>query len=1619
MRREEVEADERESEGIQEEEDGQDHHEEDSLNPYHHHHWRKETPAGIFKDCRTPPPARDRSSARPAHRQLDNLMDAKCFRINRLCRKASDTHDRFDLGVMGDLEDGERRALYPPWDVTSADIEHVLYRNHELPGCFYHWRDKKVHAGATSKEERKEKMRKVVEANMFDRVALITGWIYRLIGDRHAAGGMAVPPPVFSRPYQNLNDGHLAFGMCKKIRDTPFPFPYAQLMRFLLVMFCVSFPYVSTWAVPAQDNGQWAARALSFLVCSALFALNEVARELEVPFHVAHNDINIEELHDEFLSMLETLHTNFSKPTELGFHNDLREKVITPEHIFNRACSCAKCDAYDKEQLEKSGSKAQMVWNTTDTATSKEDRDLRELLKKKGFDFRGLDFHKLQALRLSKLQREERKETSPHDVDVDSELVCLQLAARVRDRIPLKWTQERRLQFIEDVDVWLLLEAKYGMRDRWRMKSNQGRKSKLLSPKSALKRRGAYSVRELRIDRAEDSSWAIAVGDRWEKHLDSMLKEFRHEDRSVIGSTLLAGVEERDPECELMYMWKRILEVKRGGDGTDETELTLEEQDCLDHASVFMSSRLTQSEHDAQACKNNIQLYREETVQAVLAERLYNESVIRIMKRIPDMDRRPLTADEEEKMDKLKLSVLESKEGDYKKFQQLKEIDPSTLSQMMKDAWHADLKRLEAPELNEEEQEDLNRLKREKYDRAFKGVGLKDLKRIATKKPEEMTDEENREYERRGVSDQEAYLVLLALLPRDELTEEQAKAYKMLRLIRFYRHKRNGEFNPTTALRTLPAILQRKEEPDELTQEEQEWKEYQDLQIEELHQRSESGTGEPLTAEEKQEFGELSVSILQRKKREDLTLEDVETLYTTLKAQLSEDKRDEELLEWLDMRRNQLKLFRLKEKAQTAGTAEKDLEKDSHFLEQQIRYEQANIKVLERYQFDKDFSEKKLLEELKAKQQGRAQAKNEKNMKQIVADGLQLIEATKDVASKPPSPTDAKFFDQIQEIIQKLQVKELVGMRTDTEEDLLDKLYVRQLEWKLMQDAELIDTPLDDLSEDEESLQRRTDELKRERERTTYELERRQRTILEREKAQAGRALKEAVKEVEEYQKDVREESAIDASAGQIDSGGGDDDAAQEGGQTPEAAADVSQIKLDMEKATQDVESKRAEVDRIDAQLDQLLLKDLERRKEKGLLDSEEEHALDVQIKRCLKRQLEEVGKLDPEVMQKYLSAELRLLERKAGKQTLDDDERHELDLRTFHALFTKKSSGSGLTASDNQKLEKVIVAIYTDRKKFAMKQAQEALQEEGGGGGAVGEGKQKVVPNENMWSSDEDLDLKRYELKLLMRQKDGGSLSVSDLERVYNLRCEMIDGLTERIESRAQQLDQRAASGGADLEPEPEPEPELDSEIRTPRVAPSVSFSLRVTDDAGDEDEVSSGANDSSSTSSVADAQLPDLRLALTPRAEAIEARAARAGGIIAEDEEQGGEEPIFHPLTMGQKLPSGLFMLPSSPIEEMDHLAMPSPASSSFAHSLAADVETPAGAASGLGGGYGGLNVGDSINMSAVGSMMVSPKIQESQLEEGVVGQRLLSTRLSPGACMHVHCTVCMRLYQVDRQS
>ena len=1129
------------------------------------------------------------------------------------------------------------------------------------------------------------------------------------------------------------------------------------------------------------------------------------------------------------------------------------------------------CIQNDEFCSDKAGNKAQMVWNTTDNATTKEDNDLRKILDKPHFDWQGHDFHELQALRLSKLQRRRNEEARFAD---DSELVCLQLAARVRERIPSFWTSERQLTFIQDVDVWLLLEAKYEMISRWRMKVVQQDGSVSPTPATGGKlgggmprnRGGGYSVRGMDVEEV-NPSWVVAQLRDWDRHTDSALKILRTSPRSLLGSTLNVGAEEREPECELMYLWKRILEVKRGGDGTDVMALTLEEQDWLDHSSVFMSSRLTENEHDAQTCKNNIKAYRETLNTSIEPARLYNENLIRIMNRIPEIDGRPLTADEELKLGALKLAVLDSKEKDYKEFLKEKEKDPATLTAVKQKEWRANLKRLEDAKLDEQEQVDLDSLKRQKYDRIFKGVKLKELRPMAIiakpfdKFEQLWTDDEKAEFEQqkaeqKAKDDQEAYLGLLDdPAYADALTTEQVASRKMLQLLRFYRLKRMGAFDPWSD-------PPRGDQADLL--------EYQDLQKTELDRRKDGG--EELTPDENQERDQLWVSVLQREARETLTIDEAETLYALLKAQLSDNKRDEELLEWLDMRRNQLHLQKMKEKAHAAGKAEENLEEDVKYVAQLIGFEQANIKVLERHQFDADFSDQKDLDLLKAKQAVRAKAKNEKNMKQTVAEGLELIELTKSIQIGLEAPSrlertsdqsSVAVFEQIQQTIEKLEVEELIGMRTETEEDILDKLYVRQLEWKLMRIADSLVKEVSECSpvgsgdgggsgegEDEESLKARREELAGERERTAYELERRQRTILVREKAHAARDLKEAVKEVGRRETELKEQKELgdtgalqsprEKPAGDAEAGG-ETGSEMEPGEVVDAIrevdeqdqADLSYVEHEMSKANEDVSQKRADMDRIDAELDQLLLQDLERRKEKGLLNSDEEHQLDVQIKRVLKRK-EHAGELSPVDMQKLMDAELRLLERKDGnqKEFLDDDEQIELDLRRFHSLSQKKIHDGGFTVSDEKMLESVIVAIYTRRKVYAKQQAMklateismEGAESTADGDGGAGKQHAKLIFDEQLWSSDEDLDLKRYELKQLERQSETKQLDVADVEMVYNLRCEMIDGLEERIKGRKDILAMERGFTSLNIsglrhvpEPEPEPEPELEPDPEPP----------------------------------------------------------------------------------------------------------------------------------------------------------------------------------------------------------
>jgi len=118
-----------------------------------------------------------------------------------------------------------------------------------------------------------------------DRAYVVQTWIVRLMTNRLAAGGLAIPPPLLSRTYQVLSDGTAAAMQARKVSYVAFPFPLRQLLVLLLGVFIVIAPI----CIASFMSSEPLVGVLSFFVCLGYTALNETAAEIENPFGLGAN----------------------------------------------------------------------------------------------------------------------------------------------------------------------------------------------------------------------------------------------------------------------------------------------------------------------------------------------------------------------------------------------------------------------------------------------------------------------------------------------------------------------------------------------------------------------------------------------------------------------------------------------------------------------------------------------------------------------------------------------------------------------------------------------------------------------------------------------------------------------------------------------------------------------------------------------------------------------------------------------------------------------------------------------------------------------------------------------------------------------------------------------------------------------------------------------------------------------------------------------------------------------------------------------------------------------------------------------------------------------------------
>mmetsp|Transcript_10332 Transcript_10332/g.24884 ORF Transcript_10332/g.24884 Transcript_10332/m.24884 type:complete len:498 (+) Transcript_10332:91-1584(+) len=134
----------------------------------------------------------------------------------------------------------------------------------------------------------------------FNRVEVLLHMIQSLITHNLDVGVLKVAPPILSRVYQTLSRGFVNLLNAKKIADTRFPFPFAQLIAALLFLHIVLLPIL----ISAVISQVWLAFIFTFLPIFSMCCLNYIGVELENPFGRDDNDLPLKHFQAEMNNCL-------------------------------------------------------------------------------------------------------------------------------------------------------------------------------------------------------------------------------------------------------------------------------------------------------------------------------------------------------------------------------------------------------------------------------------------------------------------------------------------------------------------------------------------------------------------------------------------------------------------------------------------------------------------------------------------------------------------------------------------------------------------------------------------------------------------------------------------------------------------------------------------------------------------------------------------------------------------------------------------------------------------------------------------------------------------------------------------------------------------------------------------------------------------------------------------------------------------------------------------------------------------------------------------------------------------------------------------------------------------
>mmetsp|Transcript_27888 Transcript_27888/g.83370 ORF Transcript_27888/g.83370 Transcript_27888/m.83370 type:complete len:486 (-) Transcript_27888:38-1495(-) len=136
-----------------------------------------------------------------------------------------------------------------------------------------------------------------------DKCEVLMQWLQKTIVEAQYSGTLAVQPPILAMTFGDLNGGVVNLNNVRKVRDIPFPFPYAQMTVVLLLIHVMTTPLIAAVVVKSF----FLAGLSAFVTVTAYMGTFYITREIEQPFGTNENDLPLSEILRDLNTSLCTL----------------------------------------------------------------------------------------------------------------------------------------------------------------------------------------------------------------------------------------------------------------------------------------------------------------------------------------------------------------------------------------------------------------------------------------------------------------------------------------------------------------------------------------------------------------------------------------------------------------------------------------------------------------------------------------------------------------------------------------------------------------------------------------------------------------------------------------------------------------------------------------------------------------------------------------------------------------------------------------------------------------------------------------------------------------------------------------------------------------------------------------------------------------------------------------------------------------------------------------------------------------------------------------------------------------------------------------------------------------